>query len=133
MWPSCTAISRFDEGDTEESLKAEYEALSGEAYRSQEEEQAANVEAAKERGSSGLRRSWTETAPSSQRPRPTDSSTAVRFGMRSGWDKPNAKGVYHSSLSVAVHWIEKAGEEVVYLIPRWHHGRHQERADGLLS
>ena len=40
---------------------------------------------------------------------------AVRDAL--GWDKPNAKGVYRSSLSVAIHWIEKAGEEVVYLIP----------------
>ena len=32
-----------------EALKAEYEALTGEAYRSREEEQAANLEAAKER------------------------------------------------------------------------------------
>ena len=40
---------------------------------------------------------------------------AVRDAL--GWDKPNAKGVYHSSLGVAHHWIEKAGEEVVYLIP----------------
>ena len=36
-------------GDTEESLRAEYLALTGEAYRSQEEEQADNVQAAKER------------------------------------------------------------------------------------
>ena len=38
----------FDEGDTEESLKAAHLALTGEAYRSQEEEQVENVEAAKE-------------------------------------------------------------------------------------
>ena len=35
--------------DTVESLKAEFQVITGEAYRSQEEEQAANVQDAKER------------------------------------------------------------------------------------
>ena len=39
----------FDKSDTEESLQAEYLEITGEAYRSQEEEQADNVQAAKER------------------------------------------------------------------------------------
>ena len=39
----------FDEGDTEEGLKAQFLELTGESYRSQEEEQADNLEAAKER------------------------------------------------------------------------------------
>ena len=39
----------FDYGDTEEGLKTKYLELTGEAYRNQEEEQAANLEAAKER------------------------------------------------------------------------------------
>ena len=39
----------FDDGDTEESLQAEYRVITGEDYRSQEEEQADNVQAAKER------------------------------------------------------------------------------------
>ena len=40
---------------------------------------------------------------------------AIRDAL--GWDKPNANGVYHSSMQVAFHWIEEADEEVVYLIP----------------
>ena len=40
---------------------------------------------------------------------------AIRDAL--GWDKPNAKGVYRSSLSIAFHWIEEADEEVVWLIP----------------
>ena len=40
---------------------------------------------------------------------------AIRDAL--GWDKPNAKGNYRSSLGVALHWIEEAGEEVVFLIP----------------
>ena len=39
---------------------------------------------------------------------------AIRDAL--GWDKPNAKGVYHSSLQVAFHWIEEADEGVIYLI-----------------
>ena len=49
----------FDDGDTEESLKAEHLALTGVAYRSQEEEQAANVEAAKERRQQRIEAQWT--------------------------------------------------------------------------
>ena len=44
-------------------------------------------------GNSGLRHSWTETMPSSQRPRPTDSWTAVRFGMRSDGISRTSDGV----------------------------------------
>ena len=40
---------------------------------------------------------------------------AIRDAL--GWDKPNANGSYRSSLSIALHWIEEADEEVVYLIP----------------
>ena len=107
----------MEDGDTEESLKAEHLALTGEAYRSQEEEQAANVEAVKERRQQRIEAQL-------------DSDHAIIAAAKSdgfmdcravrdalGWDKPNAKGVYRSSLSVAIHWIEKAGEEVVYLIP----------------
>ena len=107
----------FDEGDTEESLKAEHEALTGEAYRSEEDEQADNVQAAKER-----RQLRIEAQLDSDRQIIADAKAngfmdcrAVRDAL--GWDKPNAKGVYRSSLSVAIHWIEEAGEEVVYLIP----------------
>ena len=107
----------FDEGDTEESLKAEHEVLTGEAYRSQEEEQAENVQAAKEE-----RQRRIEAQLDADHQIIADAKAngfmdcrAVRDAL--GWDKPNAKGVYHSSLQVAFHWIEKAGEEVVYLIP----------------
>ena len=107
----------FDEGDTEESLKAAHLALTGEAYRSQEEEQAENAQAAKEE-----RQRRIEAQLGADHQIIADAKAngfmdcrAVRDAL--GWDKPNAKGVYHSSLSVAVHWIEKAGEEVVYLIP----------------
>ena len=107
----------YDEGDTEESLKAEHLALTGEAYRSQEEEQAENVQAAKEE-----RQRRIEAQLDADHQIIADAKAngfmdcrAVRDAL--GWDKPNAKGAYHSSLQVAHHWIEKAGEEVVYLIP----------------
>ena len=104
-------------GDTEEALKAEYEALTGEAYRSREEEQAANLEAAKER-----RQQRIETQLDSDRQIISDAKAkgfmdclAIRNAL--GWDKPRPDGSYYSSLQVAYRWIEDAGYEVVYLIP----------------
>ena len=108
----------WETGDTEEALKAEYEALTGEAYRSREEEQAANRGGMPRNGdNSGLKRNWTPTARSSRTPRPTASSIAAPFVNALGWDKPKPNGFYYSSLQVAYRWIEDAGEEVVYLIP----------------
>ena len=104
-------------GETEEGLKAQFLALTGETYRNQEEEQAANLEAAKER-----RQLRIEAQSNTDHQIIADAKTngfmdcrAIRDAL--GWDKPNAKGVYHSSLQVAFHWIEEADEEVVYLIP----------------
>ena len=103
--------------DTVESLKAEHEALTGEAYRSEEEEQAANERDAKERRQQRIEAQLNgdRAIIAAAKANGFLDCRAIRDGL--GWDKPNAKGVYHSSLSVAVHWIEKAGEEVVYLIP----------------
>ena len=92
-------------------------ALTGEAYRSQEEEQAENVQAAKEERQRRIEAQLDSDHAiiAAAKANGFMDCRAVRDAL--GWDKPNAKGVYHSSLSVAVHWIEKAGEEVVYLIP----------------
>ena len=107
----------FYYGDTEEGLKTKYLELTGEAYRTQEEEQAANLEAAKER-----RQLRIEAQLNSDHQVIANAKLngfmdcrAIRDAL--GWDKPNANGVYHSSLQVAFHWIEEADEEVVYLIP----------------
>ena len=107
----------FDEGDTEESLKAEFLELTGVAYRSQEEEQAANVEAVKER-----RQQRIEAQLDSDHAIIAEAKAngfmacrAIRDAL--GWDKPRPDGSYYSSMQVAFRWIEKAGEEVVYLIP----------------
>ena len=104
-------------GETEGQLKARFLELTGEAYRNQEEEQAANLEAAKER-----RQLRIEAQSNADHQIIADAKAngfmdcrAIRDAL--GWDKPNAKGVYHSSLQVAFHWIEEADEEVVYLIP----------------
>ena len=37
--------------------------------------------------------------------------------MLSDGNKPGPNGSYYSALEVAYHWIEEAGETVVYLIP----------------
>ena len=119
---SCVAklhgYTPMEDGDTEESLKAEYLELTGEAYRSQEEEQADNVRGMlRKSGSDGLKHSWTATMQiiADAKANGFMDCRAIRDAL--GWDKPNAKGVYHSSMQVAFHWIEEADEEVVYLIP----------------
>ena len=48
----------LEEGDTEAGLKAAFRELTGESYRSQEEEQAANVAAAKEQRQRRLEEQW---------------------------------------------------------------------------
>ena len=107
----------WEAGDTEEGLKAAYSEITGESYRSQEEEQADNLQAAKERQQQRI-----ETQLDSDRQIITYAKAhgfmdcrAIRDAL--GWDKPNANGVYHSSMQVAFYWIEEADEEVVFLIP----------------
>ena len=107
----------MEEGDTEEGLKAAFMELTGESYRSQEEEQAANVAAAKEQ-----RQQRIEAQMDSDRQIIADAKAngfmdcrAIRDAL--GWDKPGPNGSYYSSMEIAYRWIEDAGEEVVYLIP----------------
>ena len=118
---SCVAklhgFTPMEDGDTEESLKAEYLEFTGESYRSQEEEQADNLLAAKEE-----RQQRIEAQLDGDHLIIDDAKAngfmdcrAVRDAL--GYDKPNAKGVYRSSMQVAFHWIEEADEEVVFLIP----------------
>ena len=107
----------WEAGDTETGLMARFFELTGLSYRSQEEEQAANLEAAKER-----RQQRIEAQMDSDRQIIADAKSdgfmdcrAIRDAL--GWDKPNANGSYYSSMEVAFRWIEEADEEVVYLIP----------------
>ena len=118
---SCVAklhgYTPFDGSDTQESLKAEYEALTGEAYRTPAEEALASAEAARERG---VQRKVDQldgdhAIIAAAKANGFMDCRAVRDAL--GWDKPNAKGNYRSSLGIAFHWIEEADEEVVFLIP----------------
>ena len=81
----------FDEGETEDGLKAQFLALTGESYRSQEEEQAANLEAAKER-----RQQRIEAQMDADHQIIADAKSngfmdcrAIRDAL--GWDKPNVQ------------------------------------------
>ena len=107
----------FDDSDTQESLKAEYETLTGEAYRSQEEEQADNVQAAKERRQRRIEAQLDadHAVITAAKANGFMDCRAVRDAL--GYDKPKPNGSYYSSMEVAFHWIEEADEEVVYLIP----------------
>ena len=57
---------------------------------------------------------------------------AIRDAL--GWDKPGPNGSYYSSaLGVAYRWLQGRWRGSRLPDTRWHHGRHQERADGLLA
>ena len=107
----------WEPGDTEEGLKTAYSEITGEAYRSREEEQADNLQAAKEERQRRIeaRLDGDHAIIAAAKANGFMDCRAIRDAL--GWDKPNAKGVYRSSLSIALHWIEEADEEVVYLIP----------------
>ena len=107
----------LEEGDTEDGLKAAFRELTGEAYRSQEEEQAANVAAAKEQRQRRLEEQWLadHSLIADAKANGFMDCLAIRNGF--GWDKPGPNGTYYNSMEVAYRWIEDAGEEVVYLIP----------------
>ena len=107
----------MEDGDTEESLQAEYLEITGEAYRSQEEEQADNVRAAKERRQQRIEAQLDGDLAviAAAKANGFMDCRAIRDAL--GYDKPRPNGSYLSSLQVAFHWIEEADEEVVYLIP----------------
>ena len=107
----------MEDGDTDESLQAEYLEITGESYRSQEEEQADNVRAAKERRQQRIEAQLDgdHAVIAAAKANGFMDCRAVRDAL--GYDKPRPNGSYLSSLQVAFHWIEEADEEVVYLIP----------------
>ena len=107
----------YEENATEESLKAEYEALTGEAYRSREEEQADNLEAAKERRQLRIGKQFDSDRQiiSDAKANGFQDCLAIRNAL--GWDKPAPNGSYYNAMQTAYRWIVDAGEEVVYLIP----------------
>ena len=105
----------FDEGDTEESLQAEYLEITGEAYRSQEEEQADNVQAAKERRQQRIEMQLQAEYDAIQAAKANGFMDCREVRDALGWDKLNpGTGEPYSAMGVAYRWIEDADEEVVY-------------------
>ena len=107
----------FDSGDTEESLKAEHLEITGELYRTREEEQAANVRDAEER-----RR---ERRDAQKQMEYDVIQTAKGNGFMDcreirnalGWEGLKGDGTPYSPTGVAYRWIDDADEEVVYVLP----------------
>ena len=104
-------------GDTEEGLKAAYSEITEEPYHSREEEQADNLQAAKEARQQRIEAQLDgdHAIIAAAKGNGFMDCRAIRDAL--GWDKPGPTGVYHSSMQVAFHWIEEADEEVVWLIP----------------
>ena len=107
----------FDEGETEEGLKAQFLELTGESYRTREEEVADQLaeQLAKRAEESKTRTTTEQQIIDDAVANGFMQCRAIRDAL--GWDKPGPNGSYYSSMSVAFHWIEEADEEVVYLIP----------------
>ena len=103
--------------DEEEGLKAQFLELTGEPYRTREEEVADQLaeQLAKRAEESRARATTEQQIIDAAVANGFMQCRAIRDAL--GWDKPGPNGNYYSSMSVAFHWIEEADEEVVYLIP----------------
>ena len=105
----------------QESLKAEYEAITGEAYKTQEEESAERAAVQRENKDAEYQSQMDADHARSSRigQEPTASWTArcnSRRRLGSTSPRPTARTMY-SSMEVAYRWIEDAGEDVVYVLP----------------
>ena len=107
--------TQFNVGDTREALIAEYQQLTGEPYRTAEQEALSSSEArreerdAKEQGKFDAALKLISDAKANG----FMDCKAIRDAL--GFDKPKPNGSPYSSMGVAYRWIEDAGEKVVYL------------------
>ena len=107
----------WEPGDTEEGLEAAYSELTGESYRSQEEEQADNVQQAKEQRQLRIAAQLKEEQDAIRAAKANDGFMDCReIRDALGWSKPKANGSYYSMTGVAYRWIRDAGEEIVYVL-----------------
>ena len=107
----------FNAGDTKESLKAEFSEITGETYRSPEEEQADNVQAAEEQRKERIFAQELSERTLLAEARINGFMDCIEIRNALGWDKPKANGSYYSPMGVAYRWIDDADEEVVYVLP----------------
>ena len=104
-------------GDTEEALKAEHLALTGEAYRTQEEEVAEQAAAQRERREAeeqGRMDADLQIIEDAKANGFMD-CRAVRDAL--GFDHLKPNGSHYDSVGVAYRFIDESGEEIVHLIP----------------
>ena len=105
----------FGEDDTEESLKAAILRTAGEAYRSQEEEQADNRQAALDQRSERIAAQLREERDALRVAKANGFMNCREIRDALGYDQPNpGTGEPYSSMQVAYRWIGDADEEVVY-------------------
>ena len=118
---SCVAklhgYTPMEDGDTEESLKAEYLELTGETYRSREEEQADNVRLAEERRRKRIQAQELSEAVLLDQAHANGFMDCKEIRDALGYDHLKPNGSPYSPTGVAYRWIEDADEEVVYVLP----------------
>ena len=107
----------FDEGDTGVALKAKYMLLTGEPYRTAEEEALSSSEARREERDVKYQEAFDAAMKliSDAKAKGFMDCRAIRDAL--GFDKPKPNGSPYSSMEVAYRWIEDAGEKVVYILP----------------
>ena len=107
----------FDEGDTEESMKAEFLELTGEAYRTQEEEVAEQADAQRERRDIEEmdRMDADLQIIADAKAAGFMDCRAVRDAL--GFDGLKPNGSHYDSVGVAYRFIADSGEPIVHLIP----------------
>ena len=107
----------FNEGDTEEALRSELLELTGEHYRTAEEEALSSSEARREERDIREQEAFDVALKliSDAKAHGFMDCRSIRDGL--GFDKLKPNGSPYSSMGVAYRWIEDAAEKVVYLLP----------------
>ena len=110
----------WESGDTEEGLKTAFREITGEPYRSREEEQADNLQAAKERRQQRVGAQLDGDHAIIAEAKANGFKDCVEVFDALGFDSINASGIRRNTLQVASRWIQDAEVEFVYLIPDGH-------------
>ena len=107
----------MEDGDTEESLKAEHLAITGKAYQTEEQEAADRVAAHLERRDAEEQARLDTDLEIIEEAKANGfmDCRAIRDAL--GYDQPKTNGSHYDSVGVAYRFISEAGESIVYLLP----------------
>ena len=110
-------FSPFNTGDTVLALKAEHLELTGESYRTAEEEALSSSESRREARDAKYQEAFDAAMEEIAIAKGAGFMDCRTIRDALGFDKPKPNGSPYSSMGVAYRWIEDAGEKVVYILP----------------